>query len=198
MDTAHSARIYDYWLGGKDNFPVDRDAAAQVLAVHPAARTTAVENRAFLHRVVRHLAVGQGVRQFLDIGTGIPTSPNTHEVAQAVAPDASVVYVDNDPMVLAHARALMSSTPEGRTAFLDADLHDPEAILKDPKVCRTLDFDRPVGLLLMAVLHFFPQDAAAGGIVRRLLDALAPGSFVAISHATYDFPSPSLDRALEM
>ncbi len=146
---AHSARIYDYWLGGKDNFAADRDAAEQAIAANPGIVTDVRANRAFLARAVRYLASGCGIGQFLDIGTGLPTASNTHEVAQAAAPQARVVYVDNDPIVLAHARALLSSTAEGATAYIDADLRDTPAILEGAR--RTLDFSQPVALMLLII-----------------------------------------------
>ncbi len=186
-DQPHSARIYDYFLGGKDNFPADRAAAEQALIGFPTARTGARENRAFLRRVTRFLAAQRGIRQFLDIGTGIPTSPNLHEIAQAAVPDARVVYADNDPIVLAHARALLASTPQGRTAYIDADLRDPAAILASTELRDTLDLARPVALSLIAVFHFIPDEADPYGIAARLLDALPSGSYLALSHATADF-----------
>ncbi|MCM3923953.1 SAM-dependent methyltransferase [Frankia sp. AiPs1] len=186
-DQPHSARIYDYFLGGKDNYPADRAAAEQALIGFPTARTGARENRAFLRRVTRFLVAQRGITQFLDIGTGIPTSPNLHEVAQAAAPDARVVYADNDPIVLAHARALLASTPQGRTAYIDADLRDPAAILASAELRDTLDLTRPVGLSLVAVFHFIPDEADPYGIAARLLDALPAGSYLALSHATGDF-----------
>src|SRR5690242_4503822 len=168
----HSARRYNYWLGGKDNFAVDRESGDQIAAVFPTIRVTARENRGFLRRAVTHLAAEAGVRQFLDIGTGLPTADNTHEVAQRVAPSSRVVYVDNDPMVLVHARALLTSTPEGRTHYLEADLRTPGKILADPEVLDVLDLDQPVALMLVAVLHFVRDDAEAREIVRTLVDAL--------------------------
>ncbi|MFI5837861.1 SAM-dependent methyltransferase [Micromonospora sp. NPDC051300] len=183
---AHPARRYNYWLGGKDNFQADRESGDAMAAAFPTIRLSAQENRRFLRRAVRHLAAEAGIRQFLDIGTGIPTADNTHEVAQAVDPHARVVYVDNDPIVLAHARALLTSTPEGATAYLDADLRDPERILAHPDLRRTLDLTRPVALMLVAVLHFVPDGDDPYATVTRLLDALPPGSYLAASHATHD------------
>lgn len=182
----HPARRYDYWLGGKDNFAADRQSGDAVAAAYPAIRTTAIENRRFLQRATRYLAATAGIRQFLDIGTGIPTSPNIHEIAQGVAPESRVVYVDNDPIVLAHARALLTSSPEGGTAYVDADLRDPERILSHPDVRATLDFDRPVGLMLVAILHFLTDADDPYAITRRLVDALPSGSYLVISHATTD------------
>ncbi|MEV4345253.1 SAM-dependent methyltransferase [Actinoplanes sp. NPDC049596] len=183
----HSARRYNYWLGGKDNFAVDRESGDMIAAAFPGVRITARENRGFLRRAVTHLAGEAGIRQFLDIGTGLPTADNTHEVAQRVAPTSRVVYVDNDPMVLVHARALLTSAPEGRTHYLEADLRSPEKILADPAVREVLDLDQPVALMLIAVLHFVRDDAEAAEIVRILMDALPTGSYLALSHATTDF-----------
>jgi hypothetical protein len=182
----HPARRYDYWLGGKDNFAADRDSGDAVAAAWPAIRTAVIENRAFLRRAVTFLAEEAGIRQFLDIGTGIPTPPNVHEVAQGIDPAARVVYVDNDPLVLAHARALMVGTPEGATAYIDADLRDPDKILGDADLDRVLDLSQPVALMLISVLHFITDDAEPYRIVGRLLDALPAGSYLVASHATYD------------
>jgi S-adenosyl methyltransferase len=183
----HSARMYDYFLGGKTNFPVDRAAAEQTLAAVPHARTAARANRAFLLRAVDHLA-RLGIRQFLDIGTGIPVEGrNTHDAAQKIAPDSRVVYVDNDPIVLAHARALLSSHPDGATAYLDADVHDPDAILADPSLTATLDLEQPLALLLMAILHFVPDENKPTDVLRRLTDPLPSGSYLVVSHLTGDF-----------
>jgi S-adenosyl methyltransferase len=194
VDRAHPARVYDVHLGGKDNFPADREVAARAVELYPdlpiAIRTT----RAFLVRATRFLARDAGIRQFLDIGSGIPTSPNLHEVAQAVAPDARVIYADNDPIVLAYSRALLTSSPEGRTVYLDADLRNPAAILTAPQLRETFDLTRPVGLSLLAVLHFVPDDADAYQIVAELLAALAPGSYLALTHATAD-QNPAAGRA---
>jgi O-methyltransferase involved in polyketide biosynthesis len=181
VHVAHSARMYDYYLGGKDNFAADREAAEKVLANFPAMRTTARENRAFLRRVVTYLAGEAGIRQFLDIGTGIPTADNTHEVAQRIAPGSRVVYADNDPIVLAHARALLTG---GSTAYLNADLRDPDSILAQSQA--VLDLESPVALLLVSVLQFVTDDDPYA-IVARLLSALPAGSHLAISHATGDF-----------
>src|SRR5689334_11210777 len=161
-DRPHPARVYDYLLGGKDNFAADRIAAEHGIKANPNSRIPPRENRAFLRRVVRTLAQDYGIRQFLDIGTGIPTEPNVHQVAQAVAPDARIVYVDNDPMVLAHARALLTGSPEGKVAYIDADLRDPDSILGADELNATLDLKQPVGLLLIAILHLTGDfDAAA-------------------------------------
>jgi hypothetical protein len=189
LDTtvAHIARVYDYWLGGKDNFTADRAAGEATMAVYPGIRLSARANRAFLARAVRHLTGAEGIRQFLDIGTGLPTANNTHEVAQAAAPDSRIVYVDNDPLVLAHARALLTSTPDGATAYLDADLRDTEKILGE--AAATLDFSQPVAIMLIAILHYIKDLGQAQQIVARLLDAVPPGSFLVITHAGIDlFP----------
>ncbi|MFJ7906529.1 SAM-dependent methyltransferase [Kitasatospora sp. NPDC096204] len=183
QDIPHSARMYDYFLGGKDNFAVDREAAERVLTVFPTMRTAVHANRAFMHRATRALA-RRGLRQWLDIGTGIPTSPNLHEVAQAVEPSARVVYADNDPVVLAHSRALMTSTPQGRTAYVHGDVHDPAGILSTPQVAETLDLSRPVVLSMVALLHFVPDLDDAHAIVKHLLDPLPAGSALVLSHAT--------------
>jgi trans-aconitate methyltransferase len=187
IDTSvpHSARVYDYILGGKDNYPPDRAAAEQMLTAWPGLQISMRENRKFMHRAVRHLAE-QGIDQFLDIGTGIPTSPNLHEVAQGIIPDARIVYVDNDPIVLAHAGARLTGTPEGRIAYIHADMHDPEAILRAPELTGTLDLDRPVALSIIAVLQFVLDDQKAYDLVKQYLQLLAPGSFLAMSTVTTD------------
>jgi hypothetical protein len=182
---AHPARIYDFLLGGKNNFPADRAVAEQLMVVRPELRDIMRANRAFLGRAVR-FAVDGGIRQFLDIGTGIPTAGNTHQVAQEVAPDATVAYVDNDPLVLVHARALMAAEGRGRTTIHQGDLRDPQAILNSPEVRAAIDFGRPVALLLVAILHFIADEERPAEIVAALRSALAPGSMVAISHATYN------------
>jgi S-adenosyl methyltransferase len=182
--TAHIARVYDYWLGGKDNFSADRAAGDEALEAFPGLISSVRANRAFLARVVRYLAAQHGIRQFLDIGTGIPASSNTHEVAQSVVPEARVVYVDNDPMVLAHARALLSSSEQGATAYLDADLRDTGTILED--AAPTLDLTRPVAIMLLAMLHYIPDLAEARQIVERLMGAVPAGSFLVVSHAGTD------------
>ncbi|MGF7237162.1 MAG: SAM-dependent methyltransferase [Frankia sp.] len=194
MDQPHSARIYDYLLGGKDNFPADREGAEQVIRAFPTTVSAARQNRAFMLRATRYLAGEMGIRQFLDIGTGIPTSPNLHEVAQSIAPRTRVVYADNDPIVLIHARALMASSPEGRTAYLDADLRDPDRILDAPELRDTLDFTQPVALSLVAILHFIEGDAPYA-IVRRLVDALPTGSYLVLSHTTTDVNPRAQDAA---
>jgi hypothetical protein len=193
---AHAARRYDYLLGGKDNFAADRESAEAYLAVAPHLRTWAVENRAFMRRAAAFLA-GAGIRQFLDIGTGIPTSPNLHEIVQSIAPESRVVYVDNDPIVLVHARALLTSTAEGRTAYLDADLSRPAEILANPELNDVLDLTQPVGLSLIAVVHFFKDAQDPFGIVNQLLDALPPGSYLAMSHNSWDYFTPETRAVLE-
>jgi O-methyltransferase involved in polyketide biosynthesis len=196
LDTGvpHSARLWNYWLGGKDNFAVDRAVADQILAMVPEMVASARADRAFLGRVVRHLAGEVGIRQFLDVGTGIPTANNTHEVAQQIAPSSRVVYVDNDPLVLVHARALLTSHPEGRTDYLDADLREPAAIIEGAR--RTLDFDQPVALTLLGVLNFVPDDDEAADLVAQLIGALPPGSYLAISHPTTEINGETMVEAL--
>jgi hypothetical protein len=181
---AHVARIYDYWLGGKDNYAVDRAAGDAAVQAYPDLVSSVRANRAFLARTVRYLAGEAGIRQFLDIGTGIPTANNTHEVAQAVARECRIVYVDNDPVVLAHARALLASTPEGATDYLAADLRDTERILSG--AARTLAFSRPVAIVLMAILHLIGDEDDPYGIVAKLLNAVPPGSYLAVSHIASD------------
>ena len=176
VSQAHQARVYDYLIGGKDHFAADREVGEKILEANPDAGVGSRANRAFLGRAVRFLAAQAGIRQFLDIGTGIPTASNTHEVAQATAPESRVVYVDNDPIVLAHARALLVSAPEGRTAYLDADARDPETILA--RAAGTLDFTQPVAIMLLSILHALDD---ADGLTSRLLDAVPPGSYLAIS-----------------
>ncbi len=183
---AHPARMYDYFLGGKDHLPADRAAAEQVVAAAPDVPMVAHANRYFMTRAARFLAAEGGIRQYLDVGTGIPTSPNLHEVVQAVDPVCRVIYTDNDPVVLAHARALLTSTPEGRTAYLDADLRDPALILNAAELRIGLDFHRPIALFLVAVLHFLTDDDDAHALVRMLVDALPSGSYLVVSHATGD------------
>jgi len=176
--------MYDYFLGGKNHFAADRATADTVLATAPTTRTTARENRAFLGRAVRYLVAEAGVRQFLDIGTGLPTSNNVHQVAQAADPSARVVYADNDPLVLAHARALLTSSPQGRTAYIQADLRDPTAILESEAVRDVLDLSQPVALILACVLHFVHDEFQPAAALATLLDALPSGSYLAASHAT--------------
>jgi SAM-dependent methyltransferase len=184
-DRAHAARVYDYMLGGKTNFAADREAGDKIAAQWPGSRASARAARAVMHRLTRRLVETHGVRQFLDIGTGIPTAPNLHEVAQAIEPASRVVYVDNDPIVLAHARALLTSTPQGRTAYMDGDLRDPEKLLADPALRGTLDLGRPVALTLVNLVHFL-SDEAALPLVQELLEALPSGSFLALTTGTGD------------
>jgi hypothetical protein len=183
----HAARMYDYFLGGKDHFAVDRETAEQAIKAIPTGRTAARENRAFLGRAVRYLVAEAGVRQFLDIGTGLPSASNVHEVAQQVAPESRVVYVDNDPIVLAHARALLTSSPQGRTAYIEADLREPEQILGDAATRSTLDFSQPVALMLVGILHFVQDEDDPARIVATLLDALPAGSYLAASHGATEY-----------
>ncbi|MGK5556993.1 SAM-dependent methyltransferase [Actinomadura kijaniata] len=178
----HSARIWNYWLGGRDNYPVDRTVGGQMLALFPEMVDIARAARAFLGRATRYLVGERGVRQILDIGTGLPTADNTHQVAQRIAPETRVVYVDNDPMVLAHARALLTSTPEGATEHIDADVRDPASILES--AARTLDLAEPVALMLLGVLGHVADEEDPQGIVRELVAALAPGSFLVINDGT--------------
>jgi S-adenosyl methyltransferase len=197
-NVAHPARVYDYWLGGKDNFPADRALAEHIVQAIPTMRAMAAANRDFLVRAVHDLAEQAGIRQFLDIGTGIPTSPNVHEVAQAVAPDARVVYVDNDPIVLAHARALLKSQAAGATAFILADLRQPRAILDHPTVQDTLDLSQPVALLMVAVLMYFrdSEEPNPYGMVTTMLERLPSGSYLAVSHPTADFDAQAMAGAV--
>ena len=174
----HSARIWNYWLGGKDNYAVDREAGDQYVKVFPGIVDVARAGRAFLARAVRYLALEAGVRQFLDVGTGLPTVDNTHQIAQRAASESRIIYVDNDPLVLAHARALLTSTPEGVTDYIDADMRDPEALLA--RAATSLDFDQPVALLLMGVMGHIPDDDEAQSIVQRLRVGLSSGSYLAI------------------
>ena len=192
ISVPHIARVYDYWLGGKDNFAADRELGERTLQAYPNLVYSVRANRAFLARTVRFFAE-EGIRQFLDVGTGIPTANNTHEVAQRIAPDSRIVYVDNDPIVLSHAQALLKSTPQGRCAYLDADLRDPDTILA--KAGDTLDFAKPVAIMLIATMHFVGDDAEAGAIIAKLTGSCVPGSFVAISHVGRDIDT---DQQTEM
>ena len=195
IDTSrpHPARIYDYLIGGKDNYEVDRQAGDELAAAAPEVRIGMRANRAFLRRAVRHV-VGSGVRQILDIGTGLPTSPNVHEVAQELAPDVRVAYVDNDPIVNAHGSALLSGS--GATSIAHADLRDPRAIIDHPDVRKVIDFDEPVALLLVAILHFLTEAEKPEQVVATLRDALPAGSFLVLSHGTGDFADRSAARAV--
>ncbi|MFF1708747.1 SAM-dependent methyltransferase [Streptomyces sp. NPDC058268] len=190
----HTARIWNYWLGGKDNYPVDQAAGDQIRTLHPGIGAYALADRQFLGRAVSHLVTECGIRQFLDIGTGLPTADNTHEVAQRIAPESRVVYVDNDPLVLTHARALLTSTPEGRTDYLDEDLRNVDTILEH--AAKTLDFDQPVALILLGVVIFIEDDSEAYGIVRRLIDALPAGSHLVLSHTITSPDMPDVDEAV--
>ncbi|BCY08545.1 hypothetical protein L3i22_036330 [Actinoplanes sp. L3-i22] len=187
---AHPARRYNYWLGGTDNFAADRASGDELEKLFPKVRLGALANRALLGRATRFLAADAGIRQFLDIGTGLPTVDNTHEVAQRHAPSSRVVYVDNDPLVAVHAQSLLNSSSAGRTSYIESDLNDPEAILGHPALQATLDLTQPVGLMLIAVLHFIHGDGAAKPIVEHLLDALPAGSYLVATHATSDFGTP--------
>jgi hypothetical protein len=197
QDIPHSARMYDYFLGGKDNYAVDREAAERVLTVFPTMRTAVWANRAFMHRATRALAE-VGLTQWLDVGTGIPTSPNLHEVAQSVVPGARIVYADNDPIVLAHSRALMASSPQGRTAYIHGDVRDPESILGAPQLTQTLDLTQPVVLSLIALLHFVPDLGEARAIVDRLLEPLPVGSALVLSHATAELDPEGATKVQEI
>ncbi|MFB7865820.1 MULTISPECIES: SAM-dependent methyltransferase [unclassified Streptomyces] len=183
-DIAHNARVWNYWLGGKDYYPVDRAVGDQVTSFHPSIGAVARADRAFLGRAVTHLTADAGMRQFLDIGTGLPTADNTHEVAQRVAPDARIVYVDNDPIVLTHARALLTGSAEGATEYVDADARDPEKILA--AAARTLDLSRPVAVLMLGILNFVLDTDEARAIVRTLMAAVPSGSHLVLTHPTYD------------
>lgn len=196
IDTSrpHPARMYDWYLGGKDNYPVDEAMGRQMLDLEPRVPVMARVNRAFMHRATRWLA-GQGMRQFLDIGTGIPTEPNLHQIAQRTAPDARVVYCDNDPIVLAHAAALLRSTPEGATDYLQADVRDPDAVIEGAR--QTLDLGRPVALSLVALLHFVPDTDGAHELVGRLMSVLPSGSHLVMTHATADFTPAESAAATE-
>jgi hypothetical protein len=196
LDTtvSHSARIWNYWLGGKDNFAVDREAGDKVAAMLPSIVVQARADRAFLGRAIRYLAGEAGIRQFLDIGTGLPTADNTHEVAQRVAPEARIVYADNDPLVLLHARALLTSSPEGVCDYIDGDLREPDKILD--QAARTLDFTQPVALMLLGIVHHIPDTDQAYSIVRRLTAALAPGSYLTINHSTSAVHGAAMEEAV--
>jgi S-adenosyl methyltransferase len=197
LDTsvAHVARVYDYWLGGKDNFAADRAAGEQAIQAYPDIVYSVRANRAFLARTVRYLAGEAGIHQFLDIGTGIPTANNTHEVAQDVAPGSNVVYVDNDPVVLTHARALLVSGEQGRTNYIDADLRDTGRILAE--AAQTLDFSRPVAIMLMAILQHIDEAEDPYAIVDSLLAAVPPGSYLAISHPAADIETEAMAQMAE-
>jgi hypothetical protein len=187
----HSARLWNYWLGGKDNFASDRAAGDEIARRFPSIVALAVADRAFLHRAVRYFVADEGIRQILDIGTGLPTADNTHDVAQALAPETRIVYVDNDPLVLVHARALLTSTPEGVTDYIEADLHDPAAIVRE--AVRTLDFDKPIAITLLGIMHFILDDEEARQVVRQLVDAVPAGSYLTIAHGCNDINREQAD-----
>jgi len=196
LDTtvSHSARIWNYWLGGKDNYAVDREAGDKVAAMLPSIVAQARADRAFLGRAIRYMAGEEGIRQFLDIGTGLPTADNTHQVAQRVAPQSRIVYADNDPLVLAHARALLTSAPEGACDYVDGDLREPDKILAT--AARTLDFTKPVALMLLGIVHHIPDTQQAYSIVGHLVAALAPGSFLTINHSTSAVHGAAMEEAV--
>lgn len=193
-ENAHSARIYDYILGGKDYYPADKEAGDAMAREWPALPVHMRANRDWMNRAVRWLAEEAGVRQFLDIGTGIPTSPNLHEIAQAVAPESRVVYVDNDPIVLTLSQGLLASAPEGRTSYIEADFRDPAAILDAPELRETLDLDKPVALTVIAIVHFMLDEDDAVGVVHRLLEPLPSGSWLAMSIGTAEFAPEEVGR----
>jgi SAM-dependent methyltransferase len=199
IDTSrpHSARMYDYYLGGRDWYPADQKAAEQALEAFPAVREAARANRAFMHRATRVLASEYGIRQFVDIGTGIPTEPNLHQVAQRVAPESRVVYVDHDPLVLEYADVLMRSTPEGRTAFVLSDLRYDD-VLSAPKLREVVDLDEPVAVSLVAILHFVTDESNPHEAVRDIIDRLAPGSALVLSHVTHDFDTEGWWRVVNV
>jgi hypothetical protein len=190
----HSARVWDYWLGGKENYPVDREVGDRIAERFPEIVEHARMDRVFLGRSVRYLAGEAGIRQFLDIGTGLPTVDNTHEVAQRVAPESRIVYVDNDPLVLTHARALLTSTPEGATDYIDIDMHDPGKIIE--AAARTLDFSRPVGVTMLGVLWHIIDDAEAQSVIDRYMDAMPSGSYLAIAHPTIEATGERMAEAV--
>jgi hypothetical protein len=187
---AHIARVYDYLLGGKDNYPPDKEAAEQLIEIVPTLPETVRQNRLFMQRLARYLTAEEGIDQFLDIGTGIPTSPNLHEIAQRANPQTRVVYVDNDPIVLAHAHARLTSGPLGRVEYIHADLRDAKSVLTAPDLVATLDLDRPVGLFILSTLHVIPDADDARELLGRYVAPLAPGSFVALSVAISDGLTP--------
>jgi O-methyltransferase involved in polyketide biosynthesis len=193
LDTTvpHSARLWNYWLGGKDNFAPDRAAGDEIARRLPSIIDLAVADRAFLGRMVRHLVADQGIRQILDIGTGLPTADNTHQVAQSIAPESRIVYVDNDPLVLVHARALLAGTAQGATDYVQADLNDPGTILREAR--RTLDLDQPVAITLLGIMHFILDDERAREVVRELVEAVPSGSYLAIAHGCHDINRAEAD-----
>jgi hypothetical protein len=191
---AHQARIYDYLLGGKDNYPADRAAGEEMIKIYPDTASSARANRAFLGRAVRYLAADAGIRQFLDIGTGIPTAGNTHQIAQAIAPESRVAYVDHDPVVLAHARALLTTSEAGATEYIDADLRDTGTILTE--AAKLLDFSQPVAVTMLTILHAVPDSDGPYAIVAQVVDAVPSGSYLAISHAASDLIDPGALQGL--
>jgi hypothetical protein len=196
INVPHSARIYDYWLGGKDNFAIDRAVGEAMIKAIPGMRYMARENRKFVHRAARDLVAKEGIRQFLDIGTGIPTRPNLHEIAQGIAPETRVVYVDNDPIVLVHARALMMSTEEGRSEYISADIRDPQSMLTEPVLTSTLDLTQPVGLTMIAILMLLADEDDPWDKVAQIRDAMPSGSCLAITHPTADFNPAQVSEAV--
>ncbi|WP_131768822.1 SAM-dependent methyltransferase [Candidatus Protofrankia californiensis] len=192
-DVPHIARIYDYLLGGRNNYAADREVGEQIMAAVPSTAASVLANRAFLGRAVHHLATEAGIRQFLDIGTGLPSADNTHEVAQRAAPTSRIVYVDNDPIVLVHARALLASSPQGATAYIESDLRNPDAVLK--KAAATLDFTSPVAVMLVAILHCIADEDDPYGIVTTLLDAVPSGSYLVFSHPASDIIPEGMRQA---
>jgi SAM-dependent methyltransferase len=192
--TPHIARVYDYWLGGKDNFAVDRETAEKVIAAFPDVLISVRAQREFLGRAVRYLVAEAGIRQFLDIGTGLPAADNTHEVAQRIAPETRVVYVDNDPIVLSHARALLTSSPEGETAYISADFRAPKKIVAE--AARTLDFSQPVGVMMLGLLHCIPDGDDPQALVQRVLDEVVPGSYLVISHPARDISTSEMGNSM--
>ena len=193
---ASPARVWNYWVGGKDNFAADRESAERVIAAVPFMPLMARYSRRFLINAVHRLAADYGIRQFLDIGTGLPTADNTHEVAQRAAPEARIVYVDNDPIVLTHARALLTSSPEGKTDYIDADLRDVDAIVAG--AAQTLDLSQPVAVLLISILHFIPDADSPYQIVTRLMDAMPSGSYLAIVHGANDIQAETVAAGMEL
>jgi hypothetical protein len=190
VSTAHPARVYDYLLGGKDNFAADRAAAQAIIEVSPVVFACVLANRAFLRRAVRYLAREAGIRQFLDIGTGLPTADNTHHVAQQIAPESKVAYVDNDPIVLAHARALLTSAPEGACAYIDADLRDTDKVLHH--AAETLDFTQPIAVMVLCTMQYVPDADNPHAVTARLMNAVPPGSFLAMSDTTRDIDTQAM------
>lgn len=197
LNVPHSARVYDYFLGGKTNFAVDRDAGDHLLEAFPGFRTAAQSNRMWMHRAARYVAE-RGITQFLDIGTGIPTSPNLHEVVQETVPEAHVVYADNDPIVLAHSRALLVSSLRGKTAYLEADVTDPQAIIDSAEVRELLDLSKPVALSIVGVFHYLTDDKLPYELIQQYVDALAPGSYLLFSHCTPDFAPAMWEQAIQV